>query len=141
MLDSYKARRKAKHEAEKRNQVALIPNSEGLIDLMPRFPRLTFINGKTHPQANGGRKNRPGHNTEWSEAMIENGGRTLAAAVETALRVSENPGVVEALAAEGLEISKDAIDECLMCGTEVPPGPDFCSTECEAKANTTSETL
>jgi hypothetical protein len=28
----------------------------------------------------------------------------------------------------------DNIDTCLVCGTEVPPGPDFCSAECEEKA-------
>jgi hypothetical protein len=26
------------------------------------------------------------------------------------------------------------IDTCLVCGTEVPPGPDFCSSECEERA-------
>ena len=25
----------------------------------------------------------------------------------------------------------DAIDQCLSCGAEIPPGPDFCSAECE----------
>jgi hypothetical protein len=28
----------------------------------------------------------------------------------------------------------DNIDTCLVCDTEVPPGPDFCSAECEEKA-------
>lgn len=27
----------------------------------------------------------------------------------------------------------DVPDTCLMCPTEIPPGPDFCSEECEAK--------
>lgn len=26
---------------------------------------------------------------------------------------------------------EDAIDTCLVCGKEVPPGPDFCSIRCE----------
>jgi ribosomal protein L24E len=25
----------------------------------------------------------------------------------------------------------DNIDTCLVCGKEIPPGPDFCSAECE----------
>jgi ribosomal protein L24E len=29
---------------------------------------------------------------------------------------------------------KDNIDQCLVCGQEIPPGPDFCSEECEQKA-------
>jgi len=29
--------------------------------------------------------------------------------------------------------SKDSIDQCLVCGTEIPPGPDSCSTACEDK--------
>jgi hypothetical protein len=28
----------------------------------------------------------------------------------------------------------DNIDTCLVCGTEIPPGPDFCGPECEKKA-------
>ena len=28
----------------------------------------------------------------------------------------------------------DNIDTCLVCGVEIPPGPDFCGAECEAKA-------
>lgn len=28
----------------------------------------------------------------------------------------------------------DNIDTCSICGKEIPPGPDFCSTECELKA-------
>lgn len=29
----------------------------------------------------------------------------------------------------------DNTDHCLVCDTEIPPGPDFCGAECEAKAN------
>ena len=29
---------------------------------------------------------------------------------------------------------EDHIDTCLVCGTEIPPGPDFCSKTCEGKA-------
>ncbi len=29
----------------------------------------------------------------------------------------------------------DNIDVCLVCGKEIPPGPDYCSKECEEKAN------
>ena len=28
----------------------------------------------------------------------------------------------------------DNIDTCIVCGTEIPPGPDFCSTQCEITA-------
>jgi hypothetical protein len=31
-------------------------------------------------------------------------------------------------------VPKDNIDTCLVCDTEVPPGPDFCSSECEERA-------
>jgi len=27
----------------------------------------------------------------------------------------------------------DNIDTCLVCGTEIPPGPDFCSASCEER--------
>lgn len=27
----------------------------------------------------------------------------------------------------------DVIDWCIVCGKEIPPGPDFCSDECEIK--------
>src|ERR1700726_1006814 len=32
------------------------------------------------------------------------------------------------------ETKADQIDTCLVCGKEIPPGPDFCSNECELKA-------
>ena len=35
----------------------------------------------------------------------------------------------------------DSRDYCLMCPTEIPPGPDFCSPECEAKALPTVEDI
>ena len=28
----------------------------------------------------------------------------------------------------------DVIDTCLICGQEIPPGPDFCSDVCEERA-------
>lgn len=28
----------------------------------------------------------------------------------------------------------DTIDSCVICGKEIPPGPDFCSDECEQAA-------
>ena len=31
--------------------------------------------------------------------------------------------------------STDNIDTCLVCGTEVPPGPDFCGSKCETRYN------
>jgi Uncharacterized protein containing a Zn-ribbon (DUF2116) len=33
----------------------------------------------------------------------------------------------------------DNIDTCLVCGTEIPPGPDFCSETCEAQYETDVE--
>lgn len=27
----------------------------------------------------------------------------------------------------------DVIDQCMVCGKEIPPGPDCCSDECEVK--------
>ena len=40
------------------------------IDLTPRFPRLSWLNAKTHPQGNGGRKNQSGHAEEHARANI-----------------------------------------------------------------------
>lgn len=31
---------------------------------------------------------------------------------------------------------EDNIDQCLNCGKEIPPGPDFCSKDCEEEADT-----
>jgi hypothetical protein len=30
--------------------------------------------------------------------------------------------------------AEDNRDHCLVCGKEIPPGPDFCGLECEARA-------
>jgi hypothetical protein len=89
MNEGYRARRTLKHAAEKymravRKEGTTVPEMR-TIDLTVRIPRLTFISGKTHPQGNGGRKNRSGHSTEWAEAMGENGSRTFATEVDKAL--------------------------------------------------------
>ena len=34
-----------------------------------------------------------------------------------------------------VDIIKDNKDTCLVCNKEIPPGPDFCGTECEEKYN------
>lgn len=47
------------------------------------------------------------------------------------LPTHEHEGAHNKFKTEG---STDNIDTCLVCGTEIPPGPDFCSTECEARA-------
>ena len=84
MNEGYKTRRAAKHEVQKTNRSTNTLTSvlaPGL-DLMPRIPHLTFISGKTHPQGNGGRKNRSRHLTEHTQAVVENASRTLAKEVE-----------------------------------------------------------
>jgi hypothetical protein len=42
------------------------------IDLTPRFPRLSWLNAKTHHQGNGGRKNQSGHAEEHARANTDN---------------------------------------------------------------------
>jgi predicted nucleic acid-binding Zn ribbon protein len=33
----------------------------------------------------------------------------------------------------------DHVDRCLVCDTEIPPGPDFCSASCEERAEAREE--
>lgn len=46
------------------------------------------------------------------------------------------------LSTEHAQANKDSrqnnVDTCLVCPTEIPPGPDFCSSKCEEKANETA---
>lgn len=86
MNEGYKARREQKHLAQKATRRMTPANilAPGL-DLMPRIPRLIFISGKTHPQGNGGRKNRSRHLPEHTQAVTENASRTLAKEVDKAL--------------------------------------------------------
>lgn len=83
MNSGYKARRAAKHAAEKADRVPRSP--EGLIDLMPKVPRLSWLGGKSFHQSGQQRKGRSGHATEWAEALIENGSRDFALEVNRAL--------------------------------------------------------
>jgi hypothetical protein len=41
-------------------------------------PRLTWLNGKTFVQSNGGRKNAPGRKTEHKAALIGNAYKDIA---------------------------------------------------------------
>lgn len=93
MTPEYKARRAAKHAAQAFGRVPLLP-VEGLIDLTVKMPRLTWLGGKTFKQGSG-RKNRPGHNTELNEALVENGSRTFATKVDKALSDSTKIRVAE----------------------------------------------
>ena len=61
-----------------------ITSGDQTIDLTSRIPRLSWLNGKTRKQANGGRKGISGHRQEWDTALVENGSRTLAKEVDKA---------------------------------------------------------
>lgn len=90
MNAGYKARREAKHAAEKaaaRKAQKSAPVSVGTIDLMRKVPALSFIGAKQFRQSGQQRKNRSGHLTEHTESLAYNGGRNFAAAVEKALLV------------------------------------------------------
>ena len=58
------------------------------MDLTSRMPRLSWLNGKTHPQGNGGRKGISGHLPEHTDSLVENGSRTFAAEVDKVFNVS-----------------------------------------------------
>ena len=57
---------------------------------MRDLPKLIWLNGKTHPQGNGGRKNRSGYAEEHRDALIENASRKFANEVQKAFS-TDNP--------------------------------------------------
>ena len=83
MNEGYRARRAAKHAAEKSNQPVGV--EAGTIDLTLKTPRLSWIGGKMFRQSGQQRKGRSGHLTEHTESFVENGSRTFAAEVAKAL--------------------------------------------------------
>lgn len=86
MLESYKARRAMKHAAEKAGkQEAAQGAINHVLDLVSPVPRLAFLGAKQYRQSGQQRKNWPKHNTEWNEALVENGSRTFAAGVAKAV--------------------------------------------------------
>ncbi len=88
MNAGYKARRRAKHAAQKLNRSGgVVPEAIGTIDLTRKVPALSFIGAKQFRQSGQQRKNRSGHLTEHTESLAYNGGRNFAAAVEKALLV------------------------------------------------------
>ncbi len=76
MNPKYKIRREEKHAADavrrKTLQAARAATSEaglaGLLDFLPKTPRLAWIGGKTFKQGNGGRKNTSAHAEEHKSA-------------------------------------------------------------------------
>ena len=42
-----------------------------MLNRVSNKPKLSWLGAKMHKQSNLGRKNNSGHNTEWSEALIE----------------------------------------------------------------------
>jgi hypothetical protein len=87
MNAGYKARRTAKHAAEKAARKALktAPISVGTIDLMRKVPALSFIGAKQFRQSGQQRKGRSGHLMEHTESLAYNGGRNFVAEVEKIL--------------------------------------------------------
>jgi hypothetical protein len=49
------------------------------------IPRLSWLNGKTYVQSNGGRKNSPGLRSEHAEAFVENASRDFTKQVDLVL--------------------------------------------------------
>ena len=72
MNEGYRARRAAKHAAQKSMRLTVVSDVVGTIDLVPRGPRLAWLNGKTCPQGNLGRKGRSGHLPEHTQALLDN---------------------------------------------------------------------
>lgn len=72
MTPEYKVRRDAKHAAQFASKSPVLRGVSGTIDLTPKMARHAFVGLKTHPQANGGRKNRSGYAQERKQADIDN---------------------------------------------------------------------
>ena len=81
MTPGYKARREAKHRAEKmaRKEMRGIPvDYLQTIDLTPKIARLSWVGGKSFKQSLGGRKNASSHAPEWALAVLEDRPRIVA---------------------------------------------------------------
>ena len=70
-FESY-ANRLTKHFNQLLNKVKAVPVSCGTIDLTPKVPRLAWLGGKMHRQANGGRSGNSGHLPEHILANTDN---------------------------------------------------------------------
>ena len=82
MNAGYKARREAKHAAQKANRLMGVSVSAGTIDLTVKHPTLSFIGARQFRQSGQQRKGRSGHLPEHTEALVENASRKLAAETE-----------------------------------------------------------
>jgi hypothetical protein len=69
-FESY-ANRLTKHFNQLLNRVTG-PRPTGTIDLTPRIPKLSFLQGKQFRQGNGGLKNRSGYSLEHAQANRDN---------------------------------------------------------------------
>ena len=69
-FESY-ANRLTKHFNQLLNRVTG-PRPTGTIDLTPRTPKLSFLQGKQFRQGNGGLKNRSGYSLEHAQANRDN---------------------------------------------------------------------
>jgi hypothetical protein len=93
---------------------------------------LTWINGKQWPTQFG----------DWKNTTGKDGHEVVERSSDYFKRVKEEDYSEESLkvvedmtAPERPEaFVPDNIDTCLVCGTEIPPGPDFCGDECEERA-------
>lgn len=75
MKATYKARREAKHVAEKAAKRGVAPVSVGTIDLTRKVPALSFIGARMYRQSGLQRKGCSGHLLEHTEALAENAAR------------------------------------------------------------------
>lgn len=77
------------------NEQVSTTSPDGLGKIIHSFPiigpRLSWLNGKTRPQGDGGRKGFSGHLTEHTEALAENGSRTFAKEVDKILNPPPAP--------------------------------------------------
>ena len=76
MNAGYKARREAKHAAQKANRLMGVSVSAGTIDLTVKHPTLSFIGARQFRQSGQQRTGRSGHLPEHTAALVENASRT-----------------------------------------------------------------
>ena len=76
MNAGYKARREAKHAAQKANRLMGVSVSAGTIDLTVKHPTLSFIGARQFRQSGQQRKGRSGHLPEHTAALVENASHT-----------------------------------------------------------------
>ena len=94
------------------------PTPDGLGAWQGGIAHRSLDGAKAKPQRTGDTKNRPG--IDYASKINETHQKGYVAP----LKIEESDNVP----------CSDSLDTCLVCGKEVPPGPDFCGEVCEAFA-------